>query len=346
MRGLKAFFSGLVFACLAAGKDVCTPSAEQHIDSFSSTGSALLQSKKILSGVAGGAPSNKSPMPRNGRKDKSTLFYHIHLPRTGGTTVANLLYAHICVPFERQPDALPWSKSCTKTCDSGLTDNAFACQPKRKGYEHILLRRSIFRARFYQWMTGARKVVYVTTLRRGSERAVSNWLYELSVGMWLPPKFIPQISNESLELYIAGNTSHALPGDIGNLQTSYLASPSNWAKHRVNKWDLRAAKMALMGTWSGNDEWIIGFSDCMEELNERLTDYGHKLFGPYERKVIPHISQSVEGLMTKTSVAHKIILNPQTQAFLESKTAFDDALYDWAWSLAKTGKYKRFTRTC
>lgn len=71
-------------------------------DSCASTyDQSLLQSKRVLKAATFRenlqVPHTSSVQAQ---AEVSTLFYHIHIPRTGGITVANLLVGDICTPFE------------------------------------------------------------------------------------------------------------------------------------------------------------------------------------------------------------------------------------------------------
>jgi len=61
----------------------------------------------------------------------------------------------------------------------GLSDNEFSCDPGQFLVEHAPLAQSLQRSQDLMAATGAKRIVYVTTLRYGSERVISQWLFAM-----------------------------------------------------------------------------------------------------------------------------------------------------------------------
>jgi len=371
------FVSPSLAESAARAEDICIAPSEGSVDSPASAGHVLLQSKQELGSIADKPKktfpkdwSNKPIGKLGSEEDKKigevekvpkdwevlpeTFFYHVHVPRTAGTSVATLLVANVCQPPGSQPAVrthLSWAQRCThlggtggaQKCKIGLTDNAFACYPGRT--EHALLSQSLQRGEHLKEETGAKRIVYVTTLRSGSDRVRSQWLFEVGKGSWVPPPGIPKISNASLQAYVTGAAS-AGPGNNvqlarqrGNIQVSYLASVFNHGQpHIVNRHDLEVAKKALT-----TGEWLIGFSMCMSKLDKKLMEMHDR---EYSQRDLPHISQSPGAMFPKVSEVQNVIINQQTKEILNEQCKFDNELYNWAWNEAKKGKDSRFTETC
>jgi hypothetical protein len=190
---------------------------------------------------------------------------------------------------------------------------------------------------------GAKRIIYVTTLRRGSDRIISQWKSEVDqYGSYKPPAEIKnKLGMQSLQYYIEGRP-HAGDGWVGdmnptlrnNVQVAMLSSRLRWDIHLpVRHKDLAEAKKVLM-----TGDWIIGFSDCMEQVQEKLLEYTASVHGGYKHKEIPY--DNANRKMDEVSV------DEETMKMLDKHSALDNDLYDWAWDLAKKGKDKRFAKTC
>lgn len=273
--------------------------------------------------------------------DRTTLFYHVHIPKTGGTAVAHLLASDICAPFDNLLTLSGWKSACNVTCELGLTDNEFACNDlKRNAVEHNAFNVNVKRAEDLKARFGAKKVVYVTTLRRGSDRVVSQWKAEVdSYGSFVPPEGVDKFSMKSLQHYIQG-LPHQGKGWVAdndptlrnNLQVGMLSSRLRWdVKLPVRQMDLDVAKKALM-----TGDWIIGFSDCMPQLQEKILEHTAIIHGGYTRKDVPFDNKATSD----------IVIDEETQKMLDEHSHLDNELYAWAWNLAANKSDTRFTNTC
>jgi hypothetical protein len=271
--------------------------------------------------------------------DRTTLFYHVHIPKTGGTTVANLLVADICAPDSDRIELANWADHCNKSCEMGLTDNEFSCYPDRNVVEHNAWMWNLKRATDLLAKIGATRVVFVTTLRRGSDRVVSQWIAELGYKSYVPPAGMEPHSMESLRHYILAlpHTGQSWiaggnPSLRNNLAVGLLSSKLQWNNpNPLTRQDLEDAKQVLL-----TGEWLIGFSPCMHTLQERLMDYSRFVHGRVIDKIVP--------VKVETS-ASKVQIDAETQAMLDQNAALDNELYDWAWSLANSNM-ARFAGTC
>jgi len=280
------------------------------------------------------------------RKDITTLFYHFHIPKTGGTTVANLIMADICSPFSANFSSVDWNFLCSQPCEMGLTDNMLSCYPERYDFEHGAYNAGHNRSQSLLSSTGANRIVYVTSLRRGSDRLLSQWAHEVLAGAWSPPIDVEKISNKSLQLYISGVEhegdgwiQNCCPQQRNNLQVAELASmPCTCSAETdtqvMTRAHLEEAKQALL-----SDEWLIGFTDCMPKLHEALTRDGEALHGfpHYNRGAIVPVTESRTPLIT---------LDEETKYLLDSFASWDNELYEWAWTLAEQNMDPRFVGVC
>mmetsp|Transcript_112207 Transcript_112207/g.198763 ORF Transcript_112207/g.198763 Transcript_112207/m.198763 type:complete len:381 (-) Transcript_112207:65-1207(-) len=281
--------------------------------------------------------------------DKTTLFYHVHIPRTGGTTTANLLMADICSPESESMEAAGWNESCGKTCEMGLTDNELSCYDSgRSMLEHSQFAFSLLRAEQLRLDSGAKKVVFVTTLRLGSARVISHWAKEVMMRTFVvSPERLSgeehgEFSNESLRAFINGS-KHTLQYDWiasgnylarNNLQVATLSSVDWDSLTPVTRQHLEQAKKTLL---TGN--WIIGFTGCLDELHQKLMEYARKLHGSVKPKVLPHM---------EPGSYHEFLpeISPEVMEEVNEAAALDNELSMWAWNLAKRGADDRFASTC
>jgi hypothetical protein len=275
-------------------------------------------------------------------RNTSKLYYHFHVPRTGGTTVANLLVADICQPFIEEFEFKGWESFCTLPCEWGLVDNELSCYPdavpERWKILHSLFSSHQARAEDVLLRSGATSLVYVTTLRKGSDRLVSQWLKEAHHGSWQPPPDVPKLSNESLQLFLKtpGN-QNAGGGWIAadstavrnNIHVSMLASLDQLDPNAVVTEDhLELAKQVLT-----TGEWVIGFTDCVEQLHEKLERIAMLAHG---RSVSHKELTSVhpEGGQEGKFFPDERSFNQETVDLLNAAAYFDNQLYEWAWGEA------------
>jgi hypothetical protein len=285
----------------------------------------------------------------------SKLYYHFHVPRTAGTTVANLLVADICQPYSEKFDFVGWESFCTLPCEAGLVDCELSCYPDdiegrgRWEIEHSVFALHQPRADDLLRLTGAKSVVFVTALRHGSDRVVSQWLKESYHGSWVPPHDVPKLSNESLQLFlkIPGKVAGGgwIAGDStavrNNLQVASLASLDLVdPEQTVTEDDLELAKQVLM-----MGEWVIGFKDCVEQLHEKLEQIAFLAHGrsiSHKKLTSVHPEGSYEG----TFYPDRRSFNQETLDLLNAAASFDNKLYEWAWEEADKQEDGRWAGTC
>jgi len=271
-------------------------------------------------------------------KNRTVLFYHVHFPKTGGTSVSNLIVSDLCGKSTKFLKAAGsthgtnlistygFDKKCSLTCEAALVDTELACI-NRNRFEHLKWDLLTWRAVNLMRATHSQKVIWITSLRSGTERIISQWAHEVYFGSWIPPPSVPKISNESLLLYITGGKHHG-EGWISknsisqrnNIQVAELAAIQG--TDPVEPVHLEIAKTVL-----STGEWVIGFTDCLSQMHERLLSIGQSigaLKGPVpdsERDVIPR----VESRRPST-----LIFNKRVLAELETQCWFDNELYAWA----------------
>jgi hypothetical protein len=277
---------------------------------------------------------------------KETLFYHVHIPKTGGSTVAELLVSDICAPMSDNISLHGYRDYCNITCEMGFTDNQLACFPNRNHFEHNAFSLNMQRAEELKSRIGARKIIYVTTLRRGSDRVVSHWAAELHYGSFRPPPGVPLWSMESLRHYFMGWRNYGShdgrgwiagsnPSLRNNLQvgqlSSWLTPDNNQIDKPLTRKHLEAAKQVLM-----QGDWIIGFTTCMPQMQKRLSERAKALHMRFKEKAAPR----------PPSATSHVVIDPETQAQLDRHSWLDNALYKWVWDLATKFPGRRFTDTC
>jgi len=278
------------------------------------------------------------------------------MPRTGGTSVANLLFADMCEPLAEKITVLRWDSACgnanyKESCKGGgRTDNEFFCHPgvstPRRAILHAPFVLHQKRGEDIKKQSGASEVVYVTTLRTGADRLLSHWKKELLHGSWIPPSGVPKNGNESLQLYIKDNAGkHWFESPSAsyrnNMQVAFLASTSRSAPTLQ---DLEVAKQVLM-----TGPWLIGFTGCMHKLHEKMESIASKVNSQFRPKPMfgDHIGaeekiKSKEGL----DIFDLSTFSQETLDLLAAETALDNELYKWAWNQAAQTDDPRWAGTC
>jgi len=255
----------------------------------------------------------------NQSKWSETVFMHFHMPKTGGTVVSNMLVSNVC-----GEDMLNqgWESHCTRPCGSALVDTELACAQGAENlprHEHGLFDYTQLRAQRLAAAHEAKSVLYVTTLRPGWQRVISQWAMEVELRWWLPPEQIPPMSNESLLLYITGGI-HAGEGSEfseitqfpsrNNIQVSELASvPSGFP---VVDEHFEKAKIILT-----QRPWLVGFADCLDIFQQRLATIGGRSNIEMPNPLESHTPKN-------------LILSEQVLDVLRENTKYDNQLYDWA----------------
>jgi hypothetical protein len=339
----------LISLCVGQGApttgEVCTFTSQDALECVPPVGESLLQktaSKHRRANVDKAAGSVRGEQ----------LFYHFHVPRTGGTTVANLLVADLCQPYdEKLHQFVGWSSYCTLPCPQSIVDNELTCQPgadpERKMIVHSLFSTHQKRAASAKRVSGAKQIVYVMTLRKPSDRVVSQWMKESFHGGWQPPPGVAKLSDESLRLYLTtpgsqnpgkGWIAAASNSQRNNLHVGMLASLDQYDAHRaVTKEDLETAKRVLT-----HGAWIIGFTECLEQLHLRLekqASFQHH--GNHHKELVFERPEKKQFDVDINS------FNKETLDLLHEKTAIDNELYKWAWGEAsKKNASKRWAGTC
>lgn len=291
-------------------------------------------------------PMHRAPKVLRSMYDRTTLFYHVHIPRTGGTTTANLLMADICTPESDNIEFAGWAEACGQTCEMGLTDNELSCYDGgRSMLEHSQFETSFERAEQLRLDSGAEKVVFVTTLRLGSARVISHWAKEVAMHTFSLGKGKgdqSEFSSESLRAFINGTTQATQYDWVAsgnymarnNLQVATLSSVDWDTPTPVTREHLEEAKQTLL-----TGHWIIGFTGCLDELHQKLMEYATKLHEVVKPKVMPHM---------ESGHYHDFLpeISPEVMKEVNDAAALDNELSLWAWDLAKSGKYERFASTC
>mmetsp|Transcript_45557 Transcript_45557/g.79217 ORF Transcript_45557/g.79217 Transcript_45557/m.79217 type:complete len:376 (-) Transcript_45557:125-1252(-) len=277
-------------------------------------------------------PEHVAPKVLRSLYDKRTLFYHVHVPRTAGTFVANLLVADICAPESEVIGKEGWNDKCGKTCEMGLSDNMLSCSDNnRPDFEHSIFETNFLRAEKLREDSGAEQVVFVTTLRAGSARLISQWAKEVSMQTFVHPPEVKQpggelerYSSDSLRSFVNG--TNLGPGWIAggnylarnNLQVATLASVPLFAVTPVTRDHLEHAKSVLT---KGN--WIIGFTNCIGKLHEKLMQRASVLHPNVKPKLLPENQASDY----QTSVRG---LSQDVLKEVEAASALDTELFKWA----------------
>jgi len=271
---------------------------------------------------------------------KRSMYYHVHFPKTAGTTVSNLIMADICGSGNGSVKAHGWMQACSEPCPNAFVDTELSCALNPR-LEHcpwlvIQARLMLLKQRY-----PVEHVVYITTLRRGSDRVVSQWAHITALGSWTPPPSVPRISNESLMLYLrsgcdgvafgSGIHTWLLNGVLGgrscshnhNVQVALLADVPPRAT--VQKKHLEKAKLRLK-----TGDWVIGFTDHMLNLHRRL-----KTLAPERSQLLNQNAEDRLPMLEKQT-PDDTRFNSTVLEELDWQSRFDNELVAWALEQSRT----------
>lgn len=273
-------------------------------------------------------------VPAAPNASRDTLYMHFHMPKTGGTTVSNLMVASLCKGEMKNQG---WEGHCSRSCENALVDTELSCLDGERR-EHPPFSIASSRAQRLVEKHGARSVLYVTTVRAGWQRVISQWSHELEDNTWSPTSGTPPASNASLLMYLRGEGHKARHHGFAqessfparnNHQVAQLASVPTYTSKGVWRDHLEAAKAVLL---SDGNHWLIGFPDCMALLQERLSKLAG---GSAALGMMPH---------QEARSPPDLVLNEEVVRELQKRTALDNELYEWA--LAQARRNQRFAGPC
>jgi len=258
-----------------------------------------------------------------GDNAEGVLYYHVHLPKTGGTTTSNIIVSNLCGLGNGSVQSYGWTEHCKVPCARTMVDTEAACingsrweHPKMNHVSDIVVKLKKY--------FPIRHVVYITTLRKGSKRLVSQWAHEMNeLKTWEPPPDVPRMSNKSLLLYLAGaNWTNKWAGveadsvsQRNNFQVASLAAvPGNV---EVTAEHLEQAKHTLK-----TGKWVIGFTECLPQLHHTLWTLSSVSSESTFNGTLPRLEHQAPS---------DLRFNDKVKDELERQTQFDNELYEWAW---------------
>jgi len=253
---------------------------------------------------------------------EGVLYYHVHIPKTAGTTLSNIIVSSFCRNDTAAVQTYSWDEHCSVRCARTMVDTEVSCMNKRRlehgKFNHISHRVDLLKKHY-----PIRKVVYITTLRPGTERLISQWAHEVNnLKTWSPPPGVPPMSEASLLMYLAGaNWTNKWPGfssdslsQRNNLQVASLAAvPGDM---EVTAEHLEQAKERIR-----TGKWIVGFTACLPQLHHRLWTFGRSS-GSAHSLTLPKLEHE--------SPKH-LHFSSQIMDVLRTSSQFDNELYEWAW---------------
>jgi len=261
---------------------------------------------------------------------EGVLYYHVHIPKTGGTTLSNIIVSSLCGNDNDAVQTSQWKQHCSVQCAHAMVDTEASCMDEwRSQIEHGKFNHISDRVDVLKKQYPIREVVYITTLRPGAKRMISQWAHEVnSLKTWSPPPDVPPMSNESLLLYLAGqNWTNNWPGveedsvsQRNNFQVASLAAvPGDM---EVTAEHLEQAKDKLR-----TGKWIIGFTECLPQLHHKLWTLTASSGSAYN-STLPELAHESPRYLSFSN---------QVMDELRTRSRFDNELYEWAWQRSPAG---------
>ena len=199
------------------------------------------------------------------------------------------------------------------------------------------------------------RIMYVTTLRSGTDRAISHWAHcmeELGDGSGQPNggrctlgnitlpalSAVSRWSDESLVLFLRLGASEGQVFRVNNLQVATLASTMR-PDARLDGTALAAAKRALGSSSSPGESWIIGFIECLRPLYRRIA----RSAGIWSDEIIPtdmHELAQLEQIRLEARFNRHVGSVNSSGSGWQLATRFNDLdneLHAWARSEAQHG---------
>jgi len=253
---------------------------------------------------------------------EGVLYYHVHIPKCGGTTLSNIIVSNLCGNGIDAVQTSDWETHCSVKCERAMVDTEASCMNEWR-LEHAKFDNISKRIDSLMTLYPIRKVVYITTLRPGTKRMISQWAHEVnSLKTWTPPADVSPMSNESLLVYLEGkNWKNNWPGvaadsvsQRNNFQVATLAAvPGDM---EVTAEHLEQAKEKLK-----TGEWIIGFTECLPQLHHKLWTLGASS-GQNFNSTLPMLAHESP---------KELSFNSEVMDSLWAHSRFDNELYEWAW---------------
>jgi hypothetical protein len=268
------------------------------------------------------------------------LLEHVHLPKSAGTTVSNMLAAVTC-KRTTEIDSLEFDHRCSYSCSNAnvVLDTELACLNEDGGrVEHRLFddqKAHAVNLKKIHHQIGT--IVYTTTLREGTDRAISNWAHCMNEIKFHGPEqsqnrrnlcgieysaLTSTLSDETLRHWIR-TYAHGDGGahDQGylwfrasNMQVGMLASVPKGEP--VTREHLEEAKTLL-----SSGQWLVGVYDCLPAYFKHIAklvrldlDSSHTPYSPPDT-------------MHRTA---EIMLSNDVLAEVREANSLDNELYEWA----------------
>ena len=279
------------------------------------------------------APEEQVTLSSNTTYSGKTLFEHVHLPKTGGTTVSNVLVSVFCANTTKITNVGGWSSRCSVDCERSdyVIDTEFACAPTPYDrVEHALFdkqrSRTVKRAKYLN--IAPSETVYVTTIRSAAARSISHWSHcisELSHNGRTQCGFEKQddnmtttLTNETLShfmnTYKHGGTW--VPWfRTYNMQVGMLASVKNGVP--VTSDDLEIAKQRL-----SEGRWLAYTFGCLPRLYKH---FAKKAGLSFDKNQTYEMTSSAH----HTNATLSMYLSSDALQDVEEGNKLDDQLYRW-----------------
>ena len=273
----------------------------------------------------------------------SAYYYHIHIPKCGGTTVSNMMVSAFCTTgTEPLPTGtLEWQENChLAECEARPISTEVSCASERSVEHEFIDEAELHAMKFIDTAFAGKiekpRVIFVTTLRSGAGRSISAWAF-CSKLKWTDVGFCgnfkpggEEMSNTSL---LDWATRYDTIPCMAKFDPRNLAALTVPCYFRAN--NAQVAQIASVHTHDveinsthvekakaiiERDDWVVGISECLPAFFKKLGALAGVEITDAHARAIPEL-------------AHKDYsddFNEEVLDVVRKANAADEELYQWA----------------
>jgi len=284
--------------------------------------------------------------PRKGQP----IWMHLHIPKTGGTTLSNMLICDFCNEKQCESLELGWGSHCSRPCAAAFIDTEMHCMKLMRSSTAIDMRREHAsfttqreRAEALARTFHATGVVYLTLLRGGADRTISHWAHEMSMmpeNIVVNGTLVNRYAEESLRWYVSNSWQNRSrwANFRNNMQVAMLASVPD--STLVTRDHLEKAKSVLL---KEERRWLVGFTYCIARYRRHLRELREGNVSDLEinasflqQDIVRHdvYDEVLRDQQEFPKLEHRtpagLVLSNEVVEWVERENSLDTELYHWA----------------